>query len=240
MRRKFLEKGDIKLEEVREIAKSFEATELQMNVMSNTTSTEVHAVKWKGNTKPRKGNAVSAGTQNTTPARNSNQRGQWQCFRCGDPNHLANTCQHKNSFCNYCKQKGHVEKVCFKKKKTHNTNSCRHNTNSCNAVSDFKVMDDADNMCDDVADLYQFSADQGSVLRRKFFCTIAVEGKRIKFEFDSGAAVTVMSKKDFHLYFPNLKIMPSNIKLIGYGDNPLNVLGYAKVSVTYQHTAITN
>ncbi|XP_068707834.1 uncharacterized protein [Montipora foliosa] len=39
------------------------------------------------------------------------------CFRCGSSQHLANKCIHNTSVCNFCKKKGHIAKVCFKKKK---------------------------------------------------------------------------------------------------------------------------
>ncbi|XP_067950423.1 uncharacterized protein [Watersipora subatra] len=33
------------------------------------------------------------------------------CYRCGK-NHLANTCTHNNSQCNFCKELGHIEPAC--------------------------------------------------------------------------------------------------------------------------------
>lgn len=41
------------------------------------------------------------------------------CLRCGKKNHLADSCKHKNSECNYCHKTGHLEVVCFKKKRDH-------------------------------------------------------------------------------------------------------------------------
>ena len=37
------------------------------------------------------------------------------CYRCGKPNHKANECRFKDSTCNYCNIKGHLESVCRKK-----------------------------------------------------------------------------------------------------------------------------
>ena len=33
------------------------------------------------------------------------------CMRCGNTNHKANDCRHKQSTCNYCQKKGHLERV---------------------------------------------------------------------------------------------------------------------------------
>ena len=37
--------------------------------------------------------------------------------RCGSSQHLADKCSHSTSVCSFCKKKGHIAKVCFKKKK---------------------------------------------------------------------------------------------------------------------------
>ena len=39
------------------------------------------------------------------------------CFRCGSTQHLADKCSHSTSVCNFCKKKGHIARVCFKKEK---------------------------------------------------------------------------------------------------------------------------
>ncbi len=34
------------------------------------------------------------------------------CFSCGEPDHNFSKCVHKNSYCNYCHEMGHLETVC--------------------------------------------------------------------------------------------------------------------------------
>jgi len=41
---------------------------------------------------------------------------QHSCYRCGKSNHKLSNCRHKNSTCNHCEIKGHLEVVCGKKK----------------------------------------------------------------------------------------------------------------------------
>lgn len=221
LRRKFLERGDLKLDEVREIAKAYEATEMQLHSMEKPSPTvEVNKVQyknkpnWKKGKEEKKVSGNSNGKEEKKVSGNSNK-----CFRCGDSRHLANSCKFINTKCNFCNRKGHLEKVCFRKKKA----------SECHEVS---TNSDCQN---DVLNLYQVSSTD-LAHRRKFYCSISVEGKRIKFEFDSGAAVTVIGKKDFHDNFPNRKIIPSDIKLFSYGGNPLKVLGYATVKVIYKNT----
>ena len=44
----------------------------------------------------------------------SNQKPSQMCFRCGNPNHKAPNCRFKDSTCNFCGVKGHLQKVCRK------------------------------------------------------------------------------------------------------------------------------
>ena len=39
------------------------------------------------------------------------------CFRCGNPSHVAPNCPHKEKKCNYCQKVGHLESMCFKKRR---------------------------------------------------------------------------------------------------------------------------
>ena len=39
------------------------------------------------------------------------------CLRCGKTNHAAKNCRFINTICHYCQKKGHLESVCFKKKR---------------------------------------------------------------------------------------------------------------------------
>ena len=48
------------------------------------------------------------------PTKDSGPR-KGYCFRCGNPDHKADACRFKNSSCNYCSTKGHLEAVCRKK-----------------------------------------------------------------------------------------------------------------------------
>ena len=45
-----------------------------------------------------------------------------KCYRCGNPDHLANRCQHVHSTCSYCRKIGHIARVCRKKERDDMTN----------------------------------------------------------------------------------------------------------------------
>lgn len=61
-----------------------------------------------------------------------------------------------------------------------------------------------------------------------------VNGKSVKFELDSGAAVTVMSKKEAVHLFPGTIIHHTNLQLISYCNRALQSLGFIEVTVKYK------
>ncbi|KAK9692907.1 hypothetical protein QE152_g34812 [Popillia japonica] len=105
-----------------------------------------------------------------------------KCFRCGGT-HLANKCTlDRNIKCNSCGQKGHLQRVCFKKAKGHNTtNNTTKETVSTHQVEELLHINT-------VFD------------REKYTITLPVQGKMITFEIDSGAGkVTSKQSQKGHL-----------------------------------------
>ena len=69
--------------------------------------------------------------------------------------------------------------------------------------------------------------------RGKFLLDIEVNDLEIKFDVDTGAAVTIMSEDDARRYFKNFRLRKTNLNLISYCKNKINVLGYINVKVKY-------
>jgi len=63
--------------------------------------------------------------------------------------------------------------------------------------------------------------------------TLEVENKRVKFEVNSGAAVTVMSKYEAARLFPGTTIHHTNLQLISYCNRTLRSVGFIKVRVKF-------
>ena len=71
----------------------------------------------------------SSSSQETVMRASHTNRGPLQCFSCGKSNHRSKDCRSKaNLTCSYCKAKGHVEGVCFKRKKDKNTGMSANTT----------------------------------------------------------------------------------------------------------------
>ncbi|XP_018348209.1 PREDICTED: uncharacterized protein K02A2.6-like [Trachymyrmex septentrionalis] len=76
-------------------------------------------------------------------------------------------------------------------------------------------------------------------LREKFQFDIEVNGKMINFEVDSGAAVTIMEIHHAKMSFKNLKVHPAKLQLVTYCNTPIQVNGYATVSVKFENEMYT-
>lgn len=88
------------------------------------------------------------------------------------------------------------------------------------------------NQVEEVEEIVALEAEH-SEFREKFLTTVMVNGKDIKFEVDSGVSVSIMSKRQFIEVFPDIPIIQTNLKLITYCKNSLDVLGYVPCTVTY-------
>ena len=109
IRKKLLSERNLTLQRAIEIAKGLEEADIQ----SKTISEQQQNIKEETSYKiiPKR----------YTPPRKikSNKK----CYRCNDPDHMANVCPFKHLVCDKCNVKGHVGKACKKfpesKKRTH-------------------------------------------------------------------------------------------------------------------------
>lgn len=71
--------------------------------------------------------------------------------------------------------------------------------------------------------------------RDKFFCTFAVNNKNIRFEVDSGSAVTIMNREQVRMLFPGSSIFKTDL-LVAYCKTIVKILGYIVVYVQCNKT----
>lgn len=62
---------------------------------------------------------------------------------------------------------------------------------------------------------------------------ICINGKNMKFEIDSGSAVTVMCENTFKLHLNSVPLSTSNKKLVSYSGEVLRCAGRAQMSVQW-------
>ncbi|XP_024892655.1 uncharacterized protein K02A2.6-like, partial [Temnothorax curvispinosus] len=67
--------------------------------------------------------------------------------------------------------------------------------------------------------------------RKKFFATLNVNNKDVRFEVDSGSAVTLMSLTDAKRLFKGERVFTTDLNLMSYTRTPIPLCGYIEVRV---------
>lgn len=139
-----------------------------------------------------------------------------KCYRCGSEKHIATKCEHKNMKCHHCNKIGHMKAVCFKLKneKTH-TNLLDDEVE----IEEIYSLDDSNTICSEDFAHYGKNFKNGNIelhemsntvldacTRDKIFLDVQVENRKMRFELDSGAPVSVLNLNDKIKYFDSLEI----------------------------------
>ncbi|OXU16660.1 hypothetical protein TSAR_009614 [Trichomalopsis sarcophagae] len=138
------------------------------------------------------------------------------CYRCGD-NHTIPHCQVSPRItCNFCGRQGHMERICLKKREeTHYV--------------------DEENSEEEYIDIVEICPVDEPKLRDKIYTVLNIQGKPIKMEVDTGAAVTLMWHHQATKLFPEIQIKKTTLRLVTFCKNTVNVNGYLTVKVTYEN-----
>ena len=120
-----------------------------------------------------------------------------ECFRCGYTGHLANTCQFKTSECHNCGKVGHIRRRCRSERKESGSVGGRKVGVKTFGLrdqgsSDGGGMDELEGDID-FLNLYSLSQRSAGGLREPVMVEVRVNGKEVRMEVDTGAAVSVMS-----------------------------------------------
>lgn len=147
------------------------------------------------------------------------------CFRCGSTQHLANACKHAKSVCNYCSKTGHLRSVCLSlKKESESKNSKSDGKKKKAHQANFTdVFSELEEVCNIVGN--------GDSNRSKIFLKLNVNGAPIDFELDSGSPVTIMNMRDKNKFFKSNEIERSDLQLVSYCNQKINVYGFITVDV---------
>ncbi|XP_071652579.1 uncharacterized protein [Temnothorax longispinosus] len=123
------------------------------------------------------------------------------CYRCGR-NYLASDCTlPRHVKCHECGGQGHLQKVCKKKCKMH------------------------------VLEVFRLDKTEHARFRENVTVSLYLEKRRVSFEVDCGAAVTLVSEKWLRKIFPRLKIQKTQLRLRSYCKQTFAPLGFVKVRV---------
>lgn len=210
---RLLEIRDLTLAKAKDTAFGMEMSHRGTNEMQGSgTSSELHHVEHLAAKKrTAKQTANDSNKQSASDAK--------LCYRCGDDDHLANECKYYATVCNYCKTKGHLERVCRKKERAAKQNKDTHNIDEVFA-SEEPIY---------VQEIFHVEEERDSAA--KFLLQLRVNGKQLVFEVDTGSPISVISASDQQCHFPHLKLVPTSDHLVSYCGATINVLGRSMVDV---------
>lgn len=150
---------------------------------------------------------TAAKSERNTTTRAGNLGGNVTCYRCGGK-HLASKCTlNKETVCRCCGVKGHLQRVCMRRSKA-----------TMNSLGEILCIQS-----------------EHQEHRGKFFATVIVNEIPVHFEIDSGAAVTIVSKRFVGEHFPDVLLKRSKLQLITFCKTTIPVVGYVEVQVAYKN-----
>jgi hypothetical protein len=202
VRQEAIAKGnDLTYDQVYQLAKTYENTENQMRVMNAGTEPKEHvlAVRRTGPVQSHihvKENQGRYKDKNSRPRRDNTRK----CLRCGDAHDNSAYCRAASVICNYCKVKGHYEKVCIKKR-----NKVLHQIRDDPSYSEQDIFVESET---DDGETHTITTNQKvkklQVLvehgqpkyATKIYAKVKVNNVFLKMKVDTGAETSVVNKND--------------------------------------------
>lgn len=231
LRSRLLEKKDLTLEKAIEVAKAMEVSsrgcaEIQEKATVNAIQAHGQSKKKKqGYVNTAKTHTTSNSANNTNTHKTSSDKSK-ACYRCGSSQHLANSCSHSRSICRFCSKQGHLQSVCFKKKKE-----------AANFVEERAETLTVEDLCpiyeqrDKLQEIHDLLSISNAMLRSKLIYDFTVNDISIAFEIDTGAPVSLISAADAKRWFGKLSLNENDTGLQSYCYTPLDILGFIYVRV---------
>lgn len=218
MQRKMLTESELTLTKAVDIALSIEAAEKDTQMLGEATVQVQKIIK------------VKSFPKQSCPSSQQRLGPKCDCNCCGGKDHSAQQCKFKDATCHHCKRKGHIRRACRSRLQSSEVpgGKVKHleeDTNLTTTTTGLVVHGNVENE-------YELFRIESSIQGRKpYQVQLALNGKIIPMEVDTGASRTVVSKKTYEAQFAKLEMKKANIVLKTYNGDPVKVLGYLQVDV---------
>ena len=130
-------------------------------------------------------------------------------YRCGGTGHSATTCKFREAVCHKCQRRGHIAKVC-RGGSLASRQTRQRSGDVTNIVQEFDTAPE-----EQVNDINLFTVDKTST-RKPIVIEMAVNGRQIPMELDTGAAVSLISTSTHSHMFSDAPLTPSKTQLTTY------------------------
>lgn len=166
----------------------------------------------------RVGRAAAPAPASSAPGEREQQRRE--CRACGGP-HVAAVCKFGRYVCRVCNQPGHLRRMCPRLTQHHTVEA---------EIADHNMVDSEDSDEVIMVELNKLTVTQC----KPIYVSLEVHGKIMKFECDTGSAVSCINEYTYNELFSNLKMTKSHIVLRYYTGEYVRPVGVIKPFVKYK------
>lgn len=151
---------------------------------------------------------------------------QNKCYRCGRTGHVADGCWSKDVECRKCGKRGHIERAC-KGKADKQTKQGFKKKQSVHSLQPSHATED-DNRSSDEEAVYVLSVKGGP---DGYWLTPLLEGRPVRMEVDTGAAVSLVSYAVYKEKLQHLPLQKTSLTLKTYTGESVATKGVVHVTV---------
>ena len=251
IQQKLLTLKDLTLAKAVDTARSFESASRDAKLIRGGNGASVHQASVAGSHEECEEGVHKLG-QSWSGKQSMEKR---ECYRCGNKGHISTGCPYATYACHRCGKIGHLEKRCRSEEKKSGGPSqtkaapvrkvcvCHGDANDELSVAGhgpvrrgggLSVAESREELC-------PFSLDQMNLYVVKqhgvdpLMVDLCLNGKPVRMEVDTGAAVSVMSHSCYEKVKASNALVKSGLKLKTYTGEVVNPEGVGEVEVEYQN-----
>ena len=240
IRDKGLSEPNLTLEQLLTYGRTLEATKAQSKAMesvdssSATSVNEVQKVYYTSPIAGARGRGRGRGFRGRRQGTPLHHEGHSvptthssSCLGCGGSNHDRKKCKAWGKTCNNCKKPNHFAAV------------CKSGARGANYTPKVNKVDGEEVSVDSIGqffDIFTNSTPNSDSVVPPIWVNMSVDNVELKMEVDTGAAVSLISSKDFATHFPNVKLtLPMKLTTFKtYTGETFKPRGCARVNVRYK------
>ena len=227
LRRKALQERKLTLDKLLQLARAMEAANRQANIIESSGSNNKQISKIQYDKPVKK--TYSNNKQNRLEGKKHKptEYKTQSCSRCGSTKHThyeLSKCPAKDKKCQACGKLNHFKQYCRAKKYVYNASEPN---SSDTQQGDSQVQKELN------AANFAFSINTSQDGRKRIMLNVHVNGSHIPMQLDTAADVSVVSE-EVAKKIPSLRVSPCESSLIDYNGEQIQVLGTAKVGVSYK------